>query len=40
MISTHQLEFVDRASRCIALRDGELIYDGAADSAKVTQLLS
>jgi len=39
VIATHQLEFVDRATRCIALRDGELIYDGAADSAKIAELL-
>lgn len=40
VIATHQLEFVDRASRCIALRDGELTHDGPADAATVARLLS
>ncbi len=40
VVATHQLEYVDRASRCIALRDGELIHDGAADQATVARLLS
>jgi len=39
VIATHQLDFIDRATRCIALRDGELIYDGAADTAAITRLL-
>jgi ABC-type multidrug transport system ATPase subunit len=40
IVATHQLEFVDRATRCIALRDGELVHDGPADTATVTRLLS
>jgi ABC-2 type transport system ATP-binding protein len=39
VVATHQLEFVDRATRCIALRDGEVIYDGPADRGKITDLL-
>ena len=30
LVATHSLEFVDRADRCIALRDGEVDYDGPA----------
>jgi len=40
VVATHQLEYVDRASRCIALRDGELTHDGPADQATVARLLS
>ncbi|MEJ7764810.1 MAG: ABC transporter ATP-binding protein [Acidimicrobiales bacterium] len=40
VVATHQMEYVDRASRCVALRDGELIHDGAADQATVARLLS
>ena len=29
IISTHRTEVADVSSRCIALRDGELVYDGA-----------
>ena len=30
LVSTHQLDFLESASRCVALRDGALIYDGPA----------
>ncbi len=30
VVATHQLEFVDQASRCLGLRDGRLVYDGPA----------
>jgi ABC-type multidrug transport system ATPase subunit len=40
VVATHQLEFVGQATRCIALRDGDLLYDGPADIAKITELLS
>lgn len=40
VVATHQLEYVDRATRCIALRDGELTHDGPADLATVAKLLS
>jgi ABC-2 type transport system ATP-binding protein len=31
VIATHQLTFLEHAQRCIALRDGELAYDGAVE---------
>jgi ABC-type multidrug transport system ATPase subunit len=30
VVSSHQLDLADRASRCLGLRDGELVHDGAA----------
>jgi len=40
VVATHQLEYVDRATRCVALRDGELTHDGPADQATVARLLA
>ena len=40
VVATHQMEYVDRANRCLALRDGELTHDGPADQATIAQLLS
>ena len=40
VVATHQLDYVDRSTRCIALRDGELTHDGPADLATVAKLLS
>jgi len=40
VVASHQMDFVDRASRCVALRDGELTHDGPADQATVARLLS
>jgi ABC-type multidrug transport system ATPase subunit len=28
VVATHQLDFVSRADRCVALRDGAVVYDG------------
>lgn len=28
VVATHQLEYVSRAERCVALRDGAVVYDG------------
>jgi ABC-2 type transport system ATP-binding protein len=39
VVATHQLEFVQRADRCVALRDGDLVFDGPADGADVEQLV-
>ncbi len=39
IVATHQLEFVQRADRCIALRDGALVFDGPANGANVDQLV-
>lgn len=39
LVSTHQLDLAARATRCVGLRDGELIHDGAADRATVLALV-
>jgi ABC-type multidrug transport system ATPase subunit len=39
VIATHQPEYAERADRCLALRDGELVYDGPADTAEVESLM-
>ena len=39
VVATHQLEFVQRADRCLALRDGDLVFDGPANGADVDQLV-
>ena len=39
IVATHQLDFVQRAQRCLALRDGDLVFDGAANGADVDQLV-
>jgi ABC-2 type transport system ATP-binding protein len=38
IVATHQLEYVQRADRVIALRDGAVIYDGPPDQVDVTIL--
>jgi ABC-type multidrug transport system ATPase subunit len=40
IVSTHQLELIEKADRCIALRDGALIFDGPAQEADVDDLVS
>jgi len=40
IVATHELAFVDRVERCLALRDGELVYDGRADGIDVLSLVS
>jgi ABC-2 type transport system ATP-binding protein/Cu-processing system ATP-binding protein len=40
IVSTHQLELIEKADRCIALRDGVLIFDGPARDADVDDLVS
>jgi ABC-2 type transport system ATP-binding protein len=37
--STHQLDLVPKATRCVGLRDGELSYDGPATEVKIRQLV-
>ncbi len=39
VVSTHQLDLVDRARRCVALRDGEIVFDGKPSREKVLQLV-
>ncbi|HWW52627.1 MAG TPA: ABC transporter ATP-binding protein [Acidimicrobiales bacterium] len=40
VVATHSLEFVTVARRCVALRDGELAYDGPPSAAEVERLVS
>jgi ABC-2 type transport system ATP-binding protein len=40
VVATHELEFVQRVSRCVALRDGELAYDGTTEGIDVLSLVS
>jgi ABC-type multidrug transport system ATPase subunit len=39
VVATHELAFVDRVHRLLALRDGELVYDGAPGGTDVHQLV-
>ncbi|MGH9115702.1 MAG: AAA family ATPase [Acidimicrobiales bacterium] len=39
VIATHQLEYVTRAERCVALRDGAIVYDGAPGAMDVAGLV-
>jgi ABC-2 type transport system ATP-binding protein len=40
VVATHSLEFADVAKRCVALRDGELAFDGVASADDVQRLVS
>jgi ABC-type multidrug transport system ATPase subunit len=40
LLATHDPAFADKVDRCIALRDGEVTYDGAARSADIPSLVS
>ncbi len=39
VVATHQLGFLERATRCVALRDGVVIHDGAVDREIIDPLL-
>jgi ABC-type multidrug transport system ATPase subunit len=39
MVATHQLGFLERATRCVALRDGGLVYDDVVDRAAIDPFL-
>jgi len=39
LLATHQLTFLDRATRCIALSDGRVAYSGPVDRAVIGDLL-
>lgn len=39
IVATHQLEFLDHASRCIGLRDGEIAFEGPVDLPRIRTLL-
>ena len=38
MVATHQLDFVSRADRCVALRDGAVVYDGPPGQVDVATI--
>lgn len=40
VVATHDPSFVDRADRCVALRDGEVVHDGPATADDVLRLVS
>ncbi|MET0728810.1 MAG: ABC transporter ATP-binding protein [Acidimicrobiales bacterium] len=40
VVATHDPSFVERADRCVALRDGEVVHDGPATASEVLQLVS
>lgn len=40
VVATHELAFVDRVERCVALRDGRLIHDGPTAGVDVLALVS
>ena len=40
VVATHSLEFAEVATRCVALRDGALSYDGPATASDVARLVS
>lgn len=39
VVATHDPDYVDRVDRCIALRDGEKVFDGKADKAASLRLV-
>ncbi|MHB1928469.1 MAG: ABC transporter ATP-binding protein [Acidimicrobiales bacterium] len=39
VVATHQLEYVQKVDRCVALRDGELVYDGPPGEVDVLALV-
>ncbi len=39
IVATHELGYVDKVSRLIALRDGELVHDGSPRDANVADLV-
>jgi ABC-2 type transport system ATP-binding protein len=40
VVATHEPGFVGRVQRCVALRDGALVYDGVASAADVQTLVA
>ena len=40
LVATHELSFLDTVARCVALRDGELLYDGTSRGIDVLSLVS
>jgi ABC-type multidrug transport system ATPase subunit len=40
VVATHDPGFVERADRCVALRDGQVVHDGPATSDEVLRLVT
>jgi ABC-2 type transport system ATP-binding protein len=40
LVSTHQLDLVERASRCVAVREGEVAFDGKPSAETVLRLVA
>jgi ABC-2 type transport system ATP-binding protein len=40
LISTHQLDLVERATRCVAVREGEIAFDGEPSTETVLRLVA
>ena len=40
LVATHELEFVNRVDRCLALRDGRVVHDGGTAGLDVLALVS
>ncbi len=40
LISTHQLDLVERATRCVAVREGEVAFDGEPSAETVLRLVA
>jgi len=39
ILATHHLDIVERASRCLAIDEGEVVYDGPPDGPEVARLV-
>jgi ABC-2 type transport system ATP-binding protein len=39
ILATHHLDIVERAARCLAIDEGEVVYDGAANTPEVARLV-
>lgn len=39
IVSTHQIEYLDQADRCVGLRDGKLVYDGKPTQGAEREIL-
>jgi ABC-type multidrug transport system ATPase subunit len=40
LVATHELSFLERVQRCVALRDGEVVHDGPTEGVDVLGLVS
>ena len=40
IVATHELDFVNRVDRCVALRDGRVVHDGGTSGLDVLALVS